>query len=81
MVLTIEKLQLQVTELEKQFNVMNTAQNMAQNLKTFIDNYNIQVVDTKARIDILHKQILELVQEEQKLKKEIEAKNKTEVKK
>ena len=81
MVLTIEKLQLQVAELEKQFNVMNTAQNMAQNLKTFIDNYNIQVVDTKARIDILHKQILELVQEEQKLKKEIEAKNKTEVKK
>ena len=81
MVLTIEKLTLQVTELEKQFNVMNTAQNMAQNLKTFINNYTIQVVDMKARIDMLHKQIVELVQEEQKLKKEIEAKNKTEVKK
>ncbi len=81
MVWTVEKLNLQVAELEKQHNLMNTAGNLALNVSKFINDYQHKVLETKIRIDILHKQIGELVQEEQKIKKEIESKNKTEVKK
>ena len=73
MVLTVDKLNLQVAELEKQYNeMMNGLGNYVVN---YVMQYQAQMNQVKANIDLLHKQIRGLVKEEQK------AKNKQEVKK
>ena len=79
MVLTVEKLNLQVKELEKQYN--NLLSSFGNNVINYVMQYQANLNQLKAKIDLVHKQIMELVQEEQKLRKEIESKNKTEVKK
>ena len=79
MVLTKEKLELQVTELQKQYNGL--VNSLGNNVMNYIIQYQSQMTQIKAKIDLVHNQIGELVKEEQKLKKEQESKNKTEVKK
>jgi len=79
MVLTKEKLELQVTELQKQYNEL--VNSLGNNVMNYIIQYQSQMTQIRAKIDLVHNQIGELVKEEQKLKKEQESKNKTEVKK
>lgn len=74
MVLTIDKLNLQVSELEKQYNDMMN--NLGNNIVNYVMQYQTQMNQVKANIDLIHKQIKGLVHEEQKAKKEIESKNK-----
>ncbi len=80
MVLTIGKLELQVKELEKQYNEGQT--NLGNNVVNFIMQYQAGMNQVKANIALIHKQIAELVrekQEEDKKKKELES-NKKETK-
>ena len=79
MVLTKEKLELQVTELQKQYNGL--VNSLGNNVMNYIIQYQSQMTQIKAKIDLVHNQIGELVKEEQKAKKEMESKNKQEVKK
>ena len=65
MVLTIDRLNLQVRELEKQYDEAQI--NLGNNVVNFIMQYQASMNQIKANIDLIHKQIAELVEEKQKL--------------
>ena len=66
MALTKERLEREVLLLEGKFNIMNSSKNFAVNMKKHMEDYMTQVVDLGARIDIIHKQIAEIIREDQK---------------
>lgn len=78
MVLTVDKLNLQVAELEKQYD--NMLANLGNEIVNSIMRYQATMNQVKAKIDLIHNQIGELVKENNKAKKEAE-KKKEEVKK
>lgn len=67
MVLTIEKLNLQIKTLEAQYNAMLNGSTNA--MINFAFNYQKQVADVKAKIQVISGQVIELIREEQKAKK------------
>lgn len=68
MVLTVDKLNLQVAELQKQYS--HTLENFSSNVVNFCFNYQANLQQLKAQIDLVHNQIGELVIENQKIEKE-----------
>ena len=63
MVLTIEKLQLQVAELEKNLSLMDSSGNLIFNLEKLITDFRSNVSSMKAGINLIRKQIEELEKE------------------
>ena len=68
MVLTIDKLNLQVKELEKQHAQL--LESFSNNVVNFCFNYQANLQQLKAKIDLIHNQIGILVKENQKIEKE-----------
>ena len=55
MVLTVEKLNLQVKELEKQYN--NLLSSFGNNVINYVMQYQANLNQLKDKIDLVHKQI------------------------
>ena len=68
MVITIDSLNLQVKVLEGQYN--NLLEGFANSIVNFTLQYQTNLQQTKANIDLLHKQIAGLVIEKQKAEKD-----------
>ena len=68
MVITVDSLNLQVKALQDQYGKM--LESFSNNIINFALQYQNNLQNVKANIDFLHKQIGELVKEEQKSEKE-----------
>ena len=76
MVITIEKLNLQVKALEDQYNLK--LEGFGNSVVNFALQYQTSLQQIKAQIDLLHRQIGELIKEQQKEKKKTKEVKKTE---
>lgn len=72
MVLTIEKLNLQIQELTKQHQGLLNS--FGSNVINYILEYQKQISNIQAKLEIINGQVLEMIQEEQKAKKLVEQK-------